>query len=340
MILRVEVHEEPRAFEELWDPWERLWAQSTAQVPFLRPQWMRAWWNHYGGGDRLHLLSVWGGDGRLLGLAPLCRRGCAAGPLKWMGDGDLADVLDFLIWKGMEGPVFRAMERELRRSERGPNGLDLHFIPEDSPTLEETNGLLQEGWDAEITLEESSPRVRLPGSWEVFLDGLSGKHRHEIRRKLGRIQRELQPEIRALTDEAQWDEAIQAFFRLHRQSQTQKSRFMTAERQGFFLEMGKTFLGDGSLRLVWMEAEGRPIASTLSFVYGRTWGLYNSGYDPAYGGVSPGFVLVANTIQMAIQEGREVYDFLRGREGYKYDFGARDRELYSLRLSRRAVGEA
>jgi CelD/BcsL family acetyltransferase involved in cellulose biosynthesis len=301
---------------------------------------MRVWWNHYAGEDRLHLLSAWGEGGRLVGLAPLCRRVSPAGPLQWIGDGELADALDFIIWRGMEGPVFTAMDQALRRSAVSFPGLVLHFIPEDSPTLEEANGLLQGGWDAEMTLEESSPRVRLPGSWEAFLHALSGRHRHEIRRKLGRIQRELQPRFRVVEDEAHWEEAIQAFFRLHRLSQVQKARFMTPEREGFFREMGRAFLEDGSLRLVWVEAGGRPIASSLSFVYGRTWGLYNSGYDPAYRAVSPGFVLVAHTIQMAIQEGLEFYDFLKGREGYKYDFGAQDRDLYCLRLSPPGGGEA
>jgi CelD/BcsL family acetyltransferase involved in cellulose biosynthesis len=91
-------------------------------------------------------------------------------------------------------------------------------------------------------------------------------------------------------------------------------------------------ISQGIVRLALLDVAGRPVAATISFVYGDTWGLYNSGYDPEYGTYSPGIVLVAMTIQEAIREGLRVYDFLRGSEGYKYRFGARDRELFRLRL--------
>ncbi|MGE5663197.1 MAG: GNAT family N-acetyltransferase [Deltaproteobacteria bacterium] len=39
-------------------------------------------------------------------------------------------------------------------------------------------------------------------------------------------------------------------------------------------------------------------------------------------------VLVARCIEDAIGEGMREYDFLRGRERYKYDLGGRDRIVF------------
>ena len=128
---------------------------------------------------------------------------------------------------------------------------------------------------------------------------------------------------------------MNAFIHLHRVSQPQKALFMDPRREAFFDDMGKAMAREGILRLAWVESRGKPIASVVSFVYGKTWGLYNSGFDPEYREFSPGIVLVAHTIQRAIEEGLEVYDFLRGPEPYKYDFGAKDRDLFRLRLSPR-----
>ncbi|MGQ9653610.1 MAG: GNAT family N-acetyltransferase, partial [Thermodesulfobacteriota bacterium] len=137
----------------------------------------------------------------------------------------------------------------------------------------------------------------------------------------------------------EWEGAMEHFFRLHRLSQVEKAEFMTPEKEGFFRDVGRAFFEEGSLRVTWLEVKGEPIASALSFVYGDTWGLYNSGYDPRYREFSPGIVLVARTIQRAMDEGLKVYDFLRGRERYKYDLGGRDRDLYFLKLSPRSDGE-
>ncbi len=339
MGLRVDLMEDPEVFRGLSDSWEELWGHSAAKVPFLRPNWMRIWWGHHGQDRRLQLMSVWDDGGRLVGLAPLCAGGSSPGYLEWVGGKDLCDSLDFLIWKGMEGPVLDALDMALRRATRREGGLVLCSIPEDSSTLAEVNPMLQEGWDVEVDLEESSPWVGLPGGWEAFLNSLPGKARHELRRKLGKIQRELAPEFVVLERAEEWEGAMECFFRLHRLSQVQKAEFMTPERKRFFLEMGRVFFQEGSLRVTWLEVKGEPIASALSFVYGETWGLYNSGYDPRYRDFSPGIVLVAHTIQRAMDEGLKSYDFLRGRERYKYDLGGRDRDLYCLRLTPRSDGE-
>lgn len=338
MGLRVDLMEDPEVFRGLSERWEELWGHSATKVPFLRPKWMRIWWGHHRQGRRLKLMSVWDDGGRLVGLAPLCTGAPSPGHLEWVGGEDLSDSLDFLIWKGMEGLVLDALDRALRGVARREGGLVLHYIAEDSSTLAEVNPMLQEGWDVEVNLEESSPWVALPGGWDAFLNSLPGKARHELRRKLGKIQRELAPDFMVLEKAEEWEVAMERFFRLHRLSQVQKARFMTPERERFFREMAWAFFEEGSLRLTWLEAKREPIASALSFVYGDTWGLYNSGYDPRYRDLSPGIVLVAHTIQRAMDEGLKSYDFLRGRERYKYDLGGRDRALYCLRLTPRLDG--
>jgi CelD/BcsL family acetyltransferase involved in cellulose biosynthesis len=335
---RVERYQNADALWELERDWRELWHRCHSPVVFLHPLWAQAWWKHYGGGREVHLLGVRDERDNLLGLAPLCRKTDSGAPLEWLGGRDLSDSLDFLSWKGREMAVLNTLDRSLRLS--GPKGaaLDLSFVPEDSATLAEENTMLQAGWDVEVTREEVSPWVSLPGSWDLFLQNLTGKHRHELRRKMGKAQRVLNASFHVLEDMTGWAEAMEDFFRLHRMSQPEKAVFMDQTRKSFFEDVGQMFQGEGMLRLSWMEAAGNPIASAISFVHGGKWGLYNSGFDVEYRECSPGIVHVAYTIQRAIQEGLRAYDFLRGSEPYKYDFGARDRDLYHLRLILRAGG--
>lgn len=337
MELRTEVLRDPGALEETDAAWRDLWARAPRRVVFLHPLWARCWWRHYGQEMELFLVLVWDQEDRLAGLAPLCRARANEGSFGWIGGQELSDILDFLIAPGLEAPVMTAMERVLRRI-LGPRGeLDLHFVPQESHTLEEVNEMLLDGWDVRIELEEFSPWVSLPGSWEDFLGRLSGHHRHEIRRKMGKAQRELAVSFRVVEDESLWSRAMEHFFRLHRLSQPQKAAFMDERREAFFLEAARLFWQEGVLRLTeLLLQDGAPIASALCFVQGDTWALYNSGFDPGYRQYSPGIVHVAHTIRRAIEENLGVYDFLRGREIYKYDFGAWDRQLFRVRLSPRA----
>jgi CelD/BcsL family acetyltransferase involved in cellulose biosynthesis len=44
--------------------------------------------------------------------------------------------------------------------------------------------------------------------------------------------------------------------------------------------------------------------------------------------------LTAKAIEHAIANGRSTFDFLRGREEYKYRFGAKDTRVYRLQAIR------
>ena len=52
---------------------------------------------------------------------------------------------------------------------------------------------------------------------------------------------------------------------------------------------------------------------------------YLTGFDPAFAHESPGTLLVGHAITEAQREGARELHFLRGRESYKYLWGARDR---------------
>ncbi len=62
---------------------------------------------------------------------------------------------------------------------------------------------------------------------------------------------------------------------------------------------------------------------------------YIGGYDPDHAFESPGAVLIGHAIERAIAEDAREFHFLRGREAYKYEWGAVDRWNSKLVLSRR-----
>ncbi|MDC4227928.1 MAG: hypothetical protein MPW15_27790 [Candidatus Manganitrophus sp.] len=108
---------------ELKADWERLFAQSSAQNPFLSWEWMAAWWRHLGAG-KLHLLFV-RRQGALIGIAPFYQReirlgGISFRALSFLGDEAVgSDHLDFLSRKGCEDEVAEAVVQAwLQRSPR------------------------------------------------------------------------------------------------------------------------------------------------------------------------------------------------------------------------------
>ena len=128
--------------------------------------------------------------------------------------------------------------------------------------------------------------------------------------------------------------AMDDFLDLHTRSRADKTEFMTPEMETFFRRMASAMAAEGLIRLFMLRVNGKPAAAVLCFDAGSHLYLYNSGYDPEFSSLSVGLVSKALCLQWAIENGMTGLDFLRGDEPYKYDMGARDQEIYRIRLSR------
>jgi CelD/BcsL family acetyltransferase involved in cellulose biosynthesis len=72
---------------------------------------------------------------------------------------------------------------------------------------------------------------------------------------------------------------------------------------------------------------------------GGTTYAYHSAFDPLFEDLSPGTLIIAHAIEEALREGAVRFDFLRGREPYKYLWGTQDRATLrrELRVNRATV---
>jgi CelD/BcsL family acetyltransferase involved in cellulose biosynthesis len=128
--------------------------------------------------------------------------------------------------------------------------------------------------------------------------------------------------------ESRFDE----FLTLHRQSRVGKARFMDERMEAFFRRVASRLTETGGFRLWLLEAPGGPLASFLTLEWDGTVGLYNSGFRPEAAALSPGLVLLTHVIRDAIERGRQRFDFLRGEERYKYEFGPTPEDVYTVTL--------
>ena len=90
----------------------------------------------------------------------------------------------------------------------------------------------------------------------------------------------------------------------------------------------------GLLRAYSLSCEERFIGGYVGFLHADRACYYFGGFDPAFSFESPGTVLIGHAMRRAAAEGAQKFDFLRGGEPYKYAWGARDRQLLSVTLTR------
>jgi len=329
-------------FSEL-DPnaWNDLLSESITDVPFLRYEYLSAWWNTLGGGEWPHaelMLISASEEGRLLGIAPLFKTEYEGEEkLLILGSIEISDYLDLIVRAG-DLPRFLSglLEFCATDSAAACSRFDWYNLPEDSPTLSALESeSSKRGWD--FTKEPFRPAlsVPLPGNFETYLAGIDKKQRHEIRRKIRRAESdERNVTWYMVEDESSLDAEIDDFLSLMANDRNKEEFLSEVMRAQMRTSVHAAFQA-GWLQLAFMEVGGAKAAGYLNFDYGNHIYVYNSGLDFNYGDLSPGWVLLGYLLQWANENGRSEFDFMRGDEDYKYKFGGIKRDVMRVKIERK-----
>lgn len=318
-------------FDRICGEWAGLVAQTPGAMPFVTPAWQRVWLDHFQGGRELRILT--GRDGeRLVGVAPFLCDGARA---EFVGHYSICDYLDVLVAPGFEAPFFASVLESL--AEAGAKELDLRGLRASSPSLEAMlTAAPAAGFRAVREDEALSPSVELPDTWDEYLGSLSKKDRHELRRKLRRLESGGgEVALRVVTEPDEASTMLDTLFHLMRISSHHKEEFLDRPgMEAFFREMTRVMASESMLRFYFLTFDGQAVASVLNFDLGGTLYMYNSGYDPEYAHYAVGLMSKTLLIRDAIETGRTCVDFLRGDENYKYDLGGKDQQVSRVLLSR------
>lgn len=330
-MLRVEVRWGRGELGELRGEWEGLWERCPEATPFQHPAWLLPWSRHLGGTEFL-VATLWRGES-LVGLAPffVIEGGDGGRELLLLGTGN-TDYLDILIEQG----VGEAGASELLTSLLEESGCDRCELRQLRPGAALLGAEVRGGWEGEVVEDEPCPVLALPSEVGRLGEVVRPSHLARVRRDRRRLERRGVVEVE-LAAESNSMEIFDALVSLHQQrwrGTGEAGIFADDAVVSFHREVVREFLQMGWLRLFALRCDGRTIAGHYGFTCrGRVYN-YIGGYDPAYGHWSPGALSVAHAIEVAIGEGATRFDFLRGREPYKYDWGARDELTYRRRLWR------
>lgn len=334
----------PDGFTALATEWNQLLQRSRFNSIFLTHEWQTTWWRYQGEGDLWIIAFRHPDTDELVGIVPLYlvknHDGPFAGKLKFnlVGCIEVSDYLDAIIARGWEETVFRNLLAWLE-SPAAPQWdvLDLCNLPEDCLTYQIVPQLYrQAGLRVEVTQDDTAPQFCLPLRYDEYLEHqVDKKQRHEIRRKQRRAEREADVGFYFVGKEHSLEAELDDFIALQRASRADKAEFMTPEMHRFFIAAARVMADAGYLRLCFLTLNGEKAAALMAFQYNRRFWLYNSGYDPdAHAHLSPGWVILAYSIQYAIAAGSRVFDFMQGDEEYKYRFGGEDYKVMRVLVYR------
>ena len=302
--------------------WETLWHRDPGAMPFQSPHWLIEWWRAFAPGA-LSTVAVWRGE-HLVGLAPFYIEDSARGRRLLPLGISASDYLDVLIEPACFEIVAEALVNQLTSRDSDWDVCELNELAPDANALRlpgPTN------WSDAVETSQSCPVLALPKRAEELRSVVPRRKLRNIRMSWNRAARRGKAEIiTAAPDQAQ--AFLNELIRLHqmRWESRGETGVLADGRVRSFHENAMPLMVEADLvRLYGLAIDGHMVAVYYGFLHsGRAFG-YLHGFDPNYEFESPGTILIAHAIEQAIREGAREFHFLRGRESYKYGWGAEDR---------------
>lgn len=310
--------------------WSALADESPWTTPFSRPEWLVPWMRHLAGAE-VQTIVVRRGS-RLVGLAPLAtaeRQGRRV--VQFAGTG-VSDYLGLLAAPECRVEVAASVLTHVQRQSAW-DIVDLQQIRADDPLLivDDPPGLrsVVSGGETCLVLVLAAAQA-----------GASAVSRHMIANlRYYRRKAEQRGAVRVETaDAASVSRFAELLLELH--AARWSSRGMTGvladpSVQAFHREAMPSLQAAGLLALHAFSIDDRMVAAAYVLTTRRRMYYYLGGFDPAFTAVSPGTQVLAAAIEAGSRTGVREFDFLRGREAYKYRWGAADRATWRRRLVRK-----
>ena len=322
-------------FDKLKENWDSVYAADPYATVFLSWAWLRGWFEVIPYNWLVLAVKPDSGSSSVafLGLSVQCIQDDGAGRLCTlrMGGNPLADYTGFVCLPEFEDRAIASLAAFVQQQLTWDvfqikDVFDLRidsFLKYFSPNkfeIQNTKGI-------------SCPYVNLPVSWPQYLqDCLSPATRQSLVRKFRRFEN--LPGGRITEIEAgNVDIQIETLLTLWQMRWGVMPEHILNQYRSIFRRcfenhcLWLTILLDGI----------EPITGMVAFIdYKRkSFGFYITGFDEKFAKLSPGQLIVGYSIRYAIENGFQIYDFLRGDERYKFSFGALERFNTDAKIRRR-----
>lgn len=321
--------------------WNAFLEKSIFLSPFLRNEYQVAWWQHQGGGEwksaTLAVIVMRDESDALFGIAPLYVTKNQDGftSLMLVGGIEISDYLDVIVEEKNVDQFWQTVF-DVIQSDDFPvwDKFQIYNMSENSASvaiLEDVS--IEKKFSLKKEIYQPCPQIKLPNSWENYLTMLDKKFKKNLTRRMRMADNHFIPIIWEFIQENDFEKQLETFFDLMAQD-PEKNKFLTPQMKIQMKITIQTAYEEGVMQFSVLKMDEEMLAASMFFDYdNKLWG-YNSGLNMEHLALSPGLVLKGKHIQWAIEQGYEIYDFMRGGEGYKYDFGAIDTHVLKIEIEK------
>lgn len=308
----------------LKEDWNLLYSK-CASHPFVSFTWISGWAEWLKDEYSFFIVLVRDEENNLVGIAPLGifikkRCGLSIRTLTFFTDRP-SDYQDFLVLDGQ--PLIISIIIEAIYEYRALwDVVELANFPFDSPNLDsiQNNKILK----FRERMCAYCPRVEFSHKDLDFDAIIAKKTRQDVVYQIRRLEKTSPLELHKVSTEAEIADYLNSFCQLHQKrwnDTSTKSLFNDELFKRFFIEMGTNMFINGKASCSYLTYQGKMVAGHYGFRSKNSFFYYYPAYDPDYARNSIGKVFLYLLVKSEADADLRVFDFLRGNEEYKKNWG-------------------
>ncbi len=320
----------PPGYARLFDEW------SAVSYNYSLP-----WFQHFVAtamdpDQRVHIIGVEAGDRGKTPLAALATK-TGAGSGGWMAPRRLAALSNY--YTSLFGPVvdrsrpdraaiLDALVEAFCADRPRWDVVELTPMDPDAPVFAELrSALARHGMVTQPYRAFGNWYLEVGGrSYADYVKGLPSVLRKNIPYYTRKLQKTFQTRLELVTTAEGFDEAIEAYEAVYRQSWKVQEPYPR-----FVPELARTALKNGWLRLGVVYLDGAPAAAQLWFVHAGIASIFKVSYDERFAKHSVGTVLTGRIMEHVLDIDKvHTVDFLSGDDAYKKHWMSHRRERWGL----------
>lgn len=336
-------------FLALRSEWNALLNRSVTNEPFLLWEWIYSWWQAFRD-ERNELLILVGRDsnGRIVGIAPFYKEKRRrrllghGGTIRFCSSVEVApDHLDVICEKQSSDPFLKAVFKYLIDEEENWDVIKLEGVDENAvikayvTTKAEGNNVI-----VNCTPDSDCPFLSISESYENYIKSFSRKKRYNLQRE----RRILLQDENAIFERIDKDleKHLLELFALHAERAKRKgieSSFMGSKIVDFHRNFSKWNSEEGKVVLFRLRNCSQTLAYCYCIRHQDRYYYYQTGISNDGEEKSAGSVLLSLVVEKAFEERCNRFDFLRGREEYKYYWTKDTRRNFVVSVRRNAFAD-
>jgi CelD/BcsL family acetyltransferase involved in cellulose biosynthesis len=328
-MLSCELIDDFSRLQKLSSDWDSLWRADPCGEMFQSFAWARAWWQSYGQGLTLCVLSVSDGN-RVIGFVPLVRKGVT---IAFLGHGQ-SDYCDIICEDDRAVEVLSASLQQLFQIP-GWKTCFLQDLKPEGRVLSHWSELPRQIRDRLQVFPAEDCKTILLDRGRTILDSLIQKN--HTRRRISKLRKAGSLTFRHIETKAEAEVQLGYFFQNHVRRHTIAGKRSSAETPEWRLFL-QTLVDEldltDALRFGVLELDGCPLAWHFSFQVNGKLTFYQQTFNVESWEYAPGEVLVHQLLLYAQNNVARELDFTRGDEPFKDRFTTHTRKTYSMYVDR------